>query len=648
MRLFLLAVLCGSVLAGCKKDDSKAGALNVTIGYSGFKRACLTVTATDDAQNTNSTTVEISEVTGNPVSVAVFREKDWGRVLNVTAQVHELNCSGPVVASDDMKGEVPKEGKLDLGLTVSALDKDDDGYFSTAFNGSDCDDDKRAVNPAATEVCNGWDDNCRDGENDAQVKPTWYVDQDGDSYVGTAVQSCAAPPNSGPVAMDCDDTNALINPGASESRCDGKDDNCNQQVDEGFDVGGFCEDGFSCSGKKACDTNPALTKCVVTEAPEQWYVDRDGDGAKGESVGPYCGVPPTASTAINVQQDCDEDSRFVSKLQVEVCDRLDNNCDGQVDEGCTLPLPAWSKSTVTPSAEPNFEWKAIAIFGSTDAWFGGRNPSPSMGGAVFLTDGSTANPAANCDLPVSAAWAGTNRRLILATETGSLATRLPGDTGCYGPPEFFNFGAFNGITGLGGDLGQDTTAYAVTSTGKIVKWSPPFDTPATVSLAGDVGSINLRAISSRNSLETMLAVGVRGDGFPVAFSYRTGSGTFEQETLPSSTAVFIYGVHVLSDRIAYAAGQGGKVFERQSGVWRELPTVTNPDGGAPTDVLDVIAFSTKSVYVVTTSGEIAFYDGLSWTTVYNGDDKLNSIDGLDSRRLGAVGQKGAVVYWPPP
>jgi uncharacterized delta-60 repeat protein len=66
--------------------------------------------------------------------------------------------------------------------------------------------------------------------------PVWFKDADKDGYTdGTTEVACEKPSDeyiSSQTAWDCDDNDPNINPGRTEI-CDGKDNNCNGQVDEG-------------------------------------------------------------------------------------------------------------------------------------------------------------------------------------------------------------------------------------------------------------------------------------------------------------------------------------------------------------------------------------------------------------------------------
>ena len=183
-----------------------------------------------------------------------------------------------------------------VGGTAGSLDADGDGFFAS----EDCDDNDASVNPAGTEVCDGIDNDC-DAEIDEGVTSTFYADADGDSFgdPDTAVEACAAPEGFVDTGTDCDDQADTTWPGANEL-CDGIDNDCDTDIDEG-----------------------------VTST---FYTDADGDGF-GEAAVEACSQPPgTAETG----GDCDDTSADVFPGNPEVCDELDNDCDAEVDEGVTL------------------------------------------------------------------------------------------------------------------------------------------------------------------------------------------------------------------------------------------------------------------------------------------------------------------------
>ena len=162
-------------------------------------------------------------------------------------------------------------------------------------NNSDCDDADAAVNPGATEVCNDIDDDC-DGQVDEDLPlSTWHPDADGDGYgspAGLIYLACSAPPGYASNTLDCNDSNAAVYPGAAEV-CNGIDDDCDGQVDEGLQ--------------------------------SAWYLDADSDGYGHYTTLVYACDQPQGYAANN--SDCD-DSNPAIPGPVEICNGLDDDCNG--------------------------------------------------------------------------------------------------------------------------------------------------------------------------------------------------------------------------------------------------------------------------------------------------------------------------------
>ena len=122
-------------------------------------------------------------------------------------------------------------------------DADDDGFGDPRsevlacslqagyrFNDQDCDDEDPAINPEATELCDGADNNC-DGHTDeagAADEPTWYSDADDDGFgdLDDTRTQCNAPFDHVLNGEDCDDGDDDIHPDASDLPCNEVDEDC--------------------------------------------------------------------------------------------------------------------------------------------------------------------------------------------------------------------------------------------------------------------------------------------------------------------------------------------------------------------------------------------------------------------------------------
>ncbi|MBT8270566.1 MAG: hypothetical protein KJO25_00840, partial [Bacteroidia bacterium] len=153
------------------------------------------------------------------------------------------------------------------------------------------------INPGATEICDGIDNNC-DGNIDEGVTNTYYADTDNDTFgdPGNTVQACSAPAGYVSDNSDCDDSNNAVYPGAPEL-CDGLDNDCNALVDD--------------------------TLTFTT-----YYADTDNDGY-GDAFNTVSTCDGAPAGYVLDGTDCDDTSNAVHPGATEILDNgIDEDCNG--------------------------------------------------------------------------------------------------------------------------------------------------------------------------------------------------------------------------------------------------------------------------------------------------------------------------------
>jgi hypothetical protein len=220
------------------------------------------------------------------------------------------DCDGQ---DDDCDGEADE----DSSILSWYLDDDDDGHGLDTLSvssctapdgyadaGGDCDDEDFSVHPGAyDDTCDGVNNDCDDALDEDAVGFEWFYDGDSDGYglVTESLLACLAPELYTDRAGDCNDENSSIHPDAVDDNCDEVDDNCDGVSDDGSEFFGLYFDGDG-------DGYGADTAMVMSCSLLESHTDRAGDCDDTKSE-----IHPDASDA--------------------TCDGVDDNCDGDPDEG---------------------------------------------------------------------------------------------------------------------------------------------------------------------------------------------------------------------------------------------------------------------------------------------------------------------------
>lgn len=276
-------------------------------------------------------------------------------------------------------------------------DRDADGHPAPA----DCDDSDPTIFPGAPEVVeDGVDQDCNGADS------VWcFYDGDGDG-IGHGDEPnqrsdagvCAGEPLFADVGGDCDDSRPDIYPGGDDVPDDGLDQDCSGAdtavCRPDADGDGWGSDAETVLAEWPCDASGLLREggdcddgadavfpgadevvgdgidqdCSGSDAVACWY-DGDADGF-GDLQGPQ--VDPEGTCAgeglADNPEDCDDASASRYPGAPEVCNELDDDCDGIVDHG---QLAAWFLTGGTSRIElPSFTTDSDSM--TVEAWVQAR------------------------------------------------------------------------------------------------------------------------------------------------------------------------------------------------------------------------------------------------------------------------------------
>jgi hypothetical protein len=207
----------------------------------------------------------------------------------------------------------------------------------TGMKGTTC-----SVKPGAPspEVCDGIDNDCNG-----------LVDENFPDLGKPCTVGIGACQQSGKMVCDASKTKTTcsVQPGTpTKELCDGIDNNCNGLIDEDFpDLGQTCKVGIGAcerSGKMICDTSKTKTVCSATPGtPTKELCDGIDNNCNGLVDEDFSDLSQPCKVGIGA---CERSGKMVcdtSKTKTvcsatpgqpspELCDGIDNNCNGQVDE----------------------------------------------------------------------------------------------------------------------------------------------------------------------------------------------------------------------------------------------------------------------------------------------------------------------------
>jgi hypothetical protein len=249
----------------------------------------------------------VTEMLGTTTTWRMDDVSLYGNILAVTPQTYYADVDGDGygdLANDSLSCSVPlgfvsnSADCYDLDsllnpATIWYLDLDGDllGDSSTAFTG--------CVSTIGSVLTAG---DCDDLNAQILGPVTYYSDLDNDTYGDFAsAQSLCQNPGVGFVTngLDCDDNNASIHPGATEI-CDGIDNDCVGGIDNGLQFATY-------------------------------YSDLDGDGVGTGNGQSLCQNP--GAGFVTLGGDCNDNDDQIYPGAIEICDGIDNNCIGGIDEG---------------------------------------------------------------------------------------------------------------------------------------------------------------------------------------------------------------------------------------------------------------------------------------------------------------------------
>jgi hypothetical protein len=374
---------------------------------------------------------------------------------------------------------------------------------------------------------------------------------------------------------------------------------------------------------------------VIVDCDDLTYADRDRDGYGAAGTGArLCGPG-----RVRFEGDCDDEDRFTHPGAGEVCNGLDDDCDGVVDNGvCGDGGAAWRR--VASLEDRRNDFTAAASFGPGALWAIGASR------AVVRVDGGFVSASMNCPANLQSIWAepGTGLAVLSGGNNGvgRLTTNAPTTLSC-GAQRLVR-DPMVGIAGFGIEDGGYEFVGALRD-GRVLRWKRGED---PVDVGGSLpSSVVLRAMHASSPSE-VYAVGntVTTPNRMKVFRLGIDGGWSDMlvDTIPGVPNGSLQSVWVSAPGEVFAGGSNGALFELTSRGWRFLPAMTTAT------LTGVVAFGPRRIYVSQNDGLVRRLVRGQWEVLYDNGRRqpFMAITGSGEDDLWAVGTDGVVAQGPVP
>ena len=328
--------------------------------------------------------------------------------------------------------------------------------------------------------------------------------------------------------------------------------------------------------------------------------------------------------------DCNDVDALTSPLGVEVCNDLDDDCDGTPDDGACADAGFTRLRDLDSSGN---DFRSTSAWGPEQLWIAGDT-------CLFVHDGDAGfiDESANCPMGMNSVWADPSGRAFVGGGNNGVGrlTTATRDAGCAASrliPE-----PVAGMVGFSSPDGG-VQVEAVLRDGRRVSW----DGVGPVQLVGSPVPGGFELIDAHGSApDALYAVGgtTGAPQRPAVFRLQQDGG-FVLEPLPTQNVPDgqLHGVWVVSPGEVVAVGDRGLVLRRIGGVWERIapPSMVN--------YTTVRAFSIGRFYLSTEFGYLRQWDG-RWTLQYTDQVPVRDLTAYDEEHFWLVGDDGLVIKGP--